>query len=255
MRSLASFIVLSLRSRLRRIVGLAAFGLLFLLAGATARVFTASEHGHVEMDALFEFGGTTLVSAILLLGWLVGRFPAIAVLVLMAGVFSDDRARGHVRLLAVRPRSVVTLYGTRVIVLMALAFVLSIIVMPAFDLLVLGEWTGDGIFALIAAQTLVYGSVTALLSTLTRADAWVALFLGILAAVWDGLRRANILDFSALPVREIVSVVLPPQGALLRIETAFATSAPIPPDALLYVVLYTALVLLIGGVSLARREI
>lgn len=255
MKAILSFVALSLRARLRRIAGLVAFGLLFLLAGATARVFTASEHGHIEMDALFEFGGTTLVSAILLLGWLVGRFPIIAVLVLMAGAFSDDRAHGHVRLLAVRPRSLVLLYGARFLALSAVAFLLGIIFMPAFDLLVLGEWSGSGIFALITAQILVYGAVTAFLSVLTRADAWLALFLGILALVWDGLRRASYFDYSAAPVREVVSVVLPPQGALVRIENAFAASAPVPSDALLYIGLYAMLVLLIAGATLVRREI
>ena len=42
---------------------------------------------------------------ILLIGWLVGRFPMIAALVLMQGAFSSDRAAGYARLYAVRPRS------------------------------------------------------------------------------------------------------------------------------------------------------
>jgi hypothetical protein len=127
--------------------------------------------------------------------------------------------------------------------------------MPAFDLLVLGEWSGNTIFALITSQILIYAAVTALLSVLTRADAWIALFLGILSIVWDALRRASFFEYAATPVRETVSVLLPPQGALLRIESAFATAAAVPWDALLYIALYAALALVVAGVALARREI
>jgi hypothetical protein len=255
MRALIAFVGLSVRSRVRRIAGLAAFGLLFLLAGGTARVLTGGEHGHMELEPLFELGGTTLVSALLLLGWLVGRFPIIATLVLMAGIFSDDRAAGHARLFAVRPRSLVLLYGARFLTFALIAFAMSIVLMPAFDLLVLGEWSGNAIFALITSQIMVYAAVTALLSVLTRADAWLALFLGILGIVWDALRRTSFFEYSGAPVRETISVLLPPQGALFRIESAFATAAAVPWDALLYIVLYATLLLILAGVALARREI
>jgi hypothetical protein len=255
MKAIASFIALTLRSRARRIVGLAAFGAVFLAAGATARIFTGDEHGHVELDQLFALGGTTLVSALLLLGWLVGRFPLIAALVLTAGIFSHDRATGHARLYAVRPRSLLLLYGARFVVLCSVAFVMSAVLMPLFDVAVLGEWSQPSIFALIAAQVIVFGTLTALLSTVTRADAWIALFLGGTAIVWDALNRVDAIATLPAAVRETVSVLLPPQGAMLRIETAFAMMQPVPRDALLYVVLYGALVILVAGVILDRREL
>jgi hypothetical protein len=255
MSALSSFLLLSVRTRLRRILGLGAFGVVFLAAGATARAFTGSAHGHVELERLFELGGTTLVSALLLLGWLIGRFPMIAVLVLMSGVFSDDRERGHARLYAVRPGSMILLYGARMLMLALIAFAMSVILIPAFDLLILNEWSGAGMFALIAAQILVYGSITALLSVATRADAWIALFLGLLATVWYALRRMDFFQSAAPFIRETVSVLLPPQGALVRVEAAFATARPVPPDALLYIALYSLLVMILAGVALARREI
>jgi hypothetical protein len=250
-----SFLVLTLRSRARRVFGLLAFGVIFLAAGATARIFTGDEHGHVELEQLFALGGTTLVSALLLLGWLVGRFPLIAALVLMAGVFSHDRAAGHARLYAVRPRSMVLLYGARFVLLCLVAFALSAVLMPLFDVIVLGEWSQPAIFVLIAAQVVVFGALTALLSTVTRADAWVALFLGVTAIVWEALRRVDV--FATLPaaLRETMSVLLPPQGAMTRIETAFAMMQPVPWDAFLYVVLYGAFMLLVAGLVLERREI
>jgi hypothetical protein len=255
MRGLGSFLRLTLRSRARRVLGLAAFGCLFLVAGATARVFTHAGHGHVEMDRLFELGGVTLVSGLLILGWLIGRFPLIATLVLMAGVFSADRHAGHARLYAVRPLSLLTLYAARFGLLAVVAFIMSALIMPAFDFLVLGEWGGPTIFALIAAQIIVFGVLTALLSVFTRTDAWLALFLGVAAIVWDGLRRIDY--FVGIPpgVRETASVLLPPQGALMRIETAFGSMLPVPWDAFLYILIYGALVLLLAGVALTRRTL
>lgn len=255
MNALGPFVALSIRSRARRMIGLAAFALLFLAAGATARVFTGSEHGHVELERLFELGGTTLVSALLLLGWLIGRFPMIATLVLMSGVFSDDRERGYARLYAVRPRSMILLYGARVLIYALIAFGMSAILIPGFDLLILNEWTGASVFALIAAQILVYGSLTALLSVATRADAWFALFLGLLATVWYALRRMDFFQSTPPAIRETVSVLLPPQGALLRVEGAFAAAQPVPADAMLYIAIYSLLILIIAGVALARRDL
>jgi hypothetical protein len=255
MRALLPFLVLTLRSRARRILGLAAFGMIFLAAGATARIFTGDEHGHVELDQLFALGGTTLVSALLLLGWLIGRFPLIAALVLMAGIFSGDRADGYTRLYAVRPRSMVLLYGARFVLLALVAFLLSAVLMPLFDVIVLGEWSQPALFTLIAAQVIVFGTLTALLSTVTRADAWIALFLGITALVWDALRRIDFVQAAPSALRETVSVMLPPQGALMRIEMAFATMQPVPWDAFIYIVLYGALVLLVTGIVLNRRSI
>lgn len=255
MRALLSFLALSLRTRTRRLVGLAAFGIVFLIAAATARIFTAGDEGHLELEQLFQIGGATLVSALLLVGWLIGRFPLIATLVLLSGVFSADRAAGHVRLYAVRPRSLLLLYGAQVLLYAAIAFILSAILLPAFDLLILGEWSSRGVFALILAQIMVYGSLTALLSVITRADAWVALFLGVLAIVWDALRRADFFQASAPAIRETVSVLLPPQGALMRVESAFAAAQPVPMDAMLYIALYAALALVLAGVVLSRREI
>jgi hypothetical protein len=255
MKGLGSFLLLTLRSSRRRILGLTAFGLLFLAAGATARIFTDTDHGHVEMDRLFELGGVTLVSGILIMGWLIGRFPLIATLVLMAGVFSADRHAGHARLYAARPVSLVLLYSARVLLLGLVAFVMSALLLPAFDLLVLGGWGGPTVMVLIASQIIVFGVLTALLSVFTRADAWVALFLGILAIVWDGLRRIDYFVGMPAFVRETTSVLLPPQGALIRIEFAFAGMQRVPWDAFLYIVIYGALLMILTGVALARRSL
>jgi hypothetical protein len=247
-------IELLLRARARRLIGLVAFAALFVLAGVAARVF-AGHDGHVEAERLFLIGGYPLVSVLLLLGWLIARFPMIAVLVLLAGVISEDRTTGFARLLHVRPRSRLAHYGVRVLVFATVAFMLSAVLVPLFDMLIIGRWTGGAAFVVIAAHVLVYGSLTVLLSIFTRADAWIALFLGLFAIVWQALRAGDVLVGTPPGIREFVSFVLPPQGALGALELAFAERMPIPWEAFGFVVAYSALLLVITGLLLERREI
>jgi hypothetical protein len=247
-------LALLLRAGSRRLIGLSAFALLFLLAGAAARVFAGHE-GHVEAERLLLIGGYPLVSMLLLAGWLIARFPMIAALVLLAGVVSDDRTSGLARLLRVRPRSPLAHYALRALVFGSIAFLMSAVLVPAFDALILGRWTGGAAFVVIAAHVLVYGSLTAVLSVFTRADAWVALFLGFFAIVWHALRTADALAHTPPGIREVITFVLPPQGALAALETAFAEMLPVPWEAFAFVVAYSALLLVIGGMFLGQREI
>jgi hypothetical protein len=55
--------------------------------------------------------------------------------------------------------------------------------------------------------------------------------------------------------RQFLSLVLPPHGALLALETAFAGAQPVPWTALLDAALYGLVVLLVGGLTLGRREV
>src|SRR6185369_3466729 len=88
---------LALVERKAQIVGLLAFAVVFIAAGLTARALVGQE-GHVEIGELFLVGGYPVVSALLLLGWLLGRYPLIATLVLFAGVYSSDRREGFARM-------------------------------------------------------------------------------------------------------------------------------------------------------------
>src|SRR5215475_9295831 len=136
---------LALVERKSQIVGLLAFAVLFVAAGLTARALVGQE-GHVEIGELFLVGGYPVVSALLLLGWLLGRYPLIATLVLFAGIFSSDRAEGYARMYSVRPVSFLRLYGYRVLVYLALAFLLSAVLLPLFDVIMLGKWAGPATF-------------------------------------------------------------------------------------------------------------
>jgi hypothetical protein len=249
----ARLAVLDLLARRRRILALLTFAALFLAAAATAA--TLGRNGdHVEMDALYQLGGYPLISGLLLVGWLLGRFPLAATLVLMSGVVSADRETGHARLLGARPLSPLLLYGVRAAVLAGLAFLLSALLMPLFDLIMLGEWAGPATLVLILAHVLVWGGLTALLSVLTRLDAWLALLLALLAMVWAALAGAGMLPL-APPLVEAVAFVLPPQGPLFALEAAFADVAPIPWGAFWYAAGYGLVAFLLAGLLLARREV
>jgi hypothetical protein len=243
--------VLALR---RRLFALAGLGAVFLLAGAAAALFLRDEHGDVHIDTLFLVGGYPAASALLLLGWVLGRLPLIAVLILMGGLISGDRDSGLARLIAVRPVPPVVVYATRFALLAALAFAICAVVMPAFDVLMLGEWAGPATLVLILAYILAYGGLVAFLSAWTRGDAWLALLLAILAIVWAAFDRAATLPL-APGLASLVGFLLPPQPALFQLEAAFADLEPIPWDAFGYAAGYGVFFLVLAAVSVARREV
>lgn len=245
---------LVLAERGRRLVGLILFAILFIASAVVARVLTGQE-GHVEIGELLRMGGYPAISALLLLGWLLGRYPLIATVILMAGLFSGDRAAGFARVYAVRPVSFVRLYGIRFLILLSIAFVLSAVLLPLFDVVMLGEWAGPATFVVIGCYVLVYGALVALLSVFTRGEAWIALGLAVTAMIWDALRRGNVLDEAPPGVREAVSFVLPPQGPLFRIEDAFAQVQPIPWIDVGYVAGYAFVLMVAAAVFIGDREL
>lgn len=247
-------IALFLRTRLRRVFALIAFATLFVAAGLAARAMVGTQDGHVEVGQLFVVGGYPLVSTLLLLGWMLGRYPLIATLVLFAGIVSDDRMNGMSRLYGVRPTSLAGIYVTRFFLSAAIVFVLSAVLLPLFDLMLLGEWAGPATLILIISYIAVYGSLAFFLSIWIRGEIWVTLALSLAAMVWDALSRAGKLGGAAPGIREVLSVVLPPQGALFQLESAFGAVQPIPWGSFFFVMVY-ALILFIGSiVSLRIRE-
>lgn len=256
MRSLAAAFRLAgleLLARRRRILALLITAALFLAAGATAAAI-GREDGHVEFDRLFQVGGYPLISGMLLAGWLIGRFPMIAALVLMAGIIADDRDDSRARLLAVRPVHPALVYGARFVVLGLAAFLLAAILLPLYDLLMLGEWAGPATLVLALAHVLIWGGLTTLLSVFTRVDAWVALILGLLALVWSSLIAADMMPL-APPLADAVAFVLPPQRAILALEGAFANVQPIPWDAFWFCAGYGAVGVLLAAALVGRREV
>lgn len=253
-RSAATLAGLTLRSRRRRLLALVAFACLFLAAALTGRVLATGPEGGVEVGQLFVVGGYPLVSALLLLGWVLGRFPLIATLVLLAGLVSDDRRDGFIRVYAVRPTSLVKIYALRALVLGGAAFLLSLALMPLFDLIMLGKVAGFAYVPLILAYVVAYGGLTVLLSVWARGDAWIALLVAIFALVWNALLTAGALTGAPPGITQVITFLAPPQSQFLRLEGAFANIQPIPWGAFFFVSAYGVLALILAGVSLVSRE-
>lgn len=253
MRGLA-LVRLDLVAMRRRLLLLLAFAAVLLLSAVAARLLSSSPD-HVELDRIFELGGPTLASAFLLLGWLVGRFPLVATLVLLAGVFSQDRASGLARLYLTRPVPPLAVWGTKTVARCLAAFVCSAVVMPVFDLILLGQWAGPATLVLAAAWVIAFGGLVAFLSVWTRADSWIALLLGILAMTWYSLRSAGMLDAVPVGGRQFVTLVLPPHGALFALESAFGQIQPIPWTALGDACIYGFTLFVLAALLLRTREI
>jgi hypothetical protein len=245
---------LVLVERGRRIAGLLAFAALFIIAGMAARAIAGRE-GHVEMSELLGLGNYPLMSALVVMAWLLSRFPLIATLVLLTGIVSADRTRGYTRIYAVRPASLLAIYGPRTIALIAIAFGISAILLPLVDVIVAGQWAGPTTLVVSACYVIVYSGVVVLLSVFFRSEGWIALSLAISAMLWDALRRSGFLAESPPGVREVVSFILPPQGPLFRIETAYAELQPMPWTDVAYVIGYGLVLLLAAAVFVGDREV
>ncbi|HSM35057.1 MAG TPA: hypothetical protein VK837_01555 [Longimicrobiales bacterium] len=252
MNGLVRLSLAELRSRLL-LVG--AVGLLFL-GGAAATASIAGGGADPGLDELFRRGGYPLVSAVLLMGWSVGRFPIFAALVL-GSVVGWGGGGGWARMAHARSRSPAAVYAVRWALCLTIAFAAAAIVLPLFDLLVLGTWAGAATFVLAGAAVLVYGALAAFLSAWLRADA--ALAIGALLAggahVWHSALRSGAADTVPRGVRSFLTFVLPPQGALYQLENAFAGVAPIPWASFGYAAGYAALFVAFLGISILLREI
>ena len=251
---LLALVPLALRAMRRRLLLLCAFAALLLAFAGSGRLLSGGAD-HVELDPIFQLGGATLASAFLLSGWIIGRLPLIMTLVLLAGIFSQDRDTGTARLYYARPVAPLAVYGTRFLVLAFLAFAFCAVIMPLFDLILLSQWAGPATFVLVAANVIAYGTVVAVLSVWTRADAWITLLLAMLAIAWHGLRAGGLLDAVPVGGRDFVTVLLPPHGPLLALENAFGQLSPIPWGAVLNVCVYGLTMLVIAAFALGRREV
>jgi len=239
-----------------RLLLVGAAGLLFL-AGAAVTSATAGGGADPGMDEVFRLGGYPLVSAVLLMGWTVGRFPLFAAVVLCAAVGMGGQRGGWARLAHARPLAPWRIYLLRWALLAGVAFGVSALVLPLFDLLILGTWAGPPTLVLAAAAVLAYGTLAALASAWLPRDAalGVAAILAVGAHVWHAALRSGAADAVPRGVGRFLSFVLPPQGALYALEGAFVGVEPIPWASFAYVAGYAALVGALALLSLTLREI
>src|SRR5690348_1576035 len=108
-----SLVWLEIYTRRKRILGLLAFGMLSVIGAVALRMIGVGDHGQVEPDRLMQVGGEALMAAFLLIGWSIGRYPLVIVLVLVAGLFSSDLKAGYTRIYVTTRAHILALYGLR----------------------------------------------------------------------------------------------------------------------------------------------
>jgi hypothetical protein len=186
---------------------------LVLLVGVSLVMFALEPgfHQHEGFDPVAVALGPLGVSATL--SYLAG----ISMMVLLAGLVSDDRRDGHTRLFFSHPTSPLAYYGLR----WAMAYVIAVTGAALFLVVgqivawgaLLGGWSG---LVLPLLSALVYGGLLAFFSVLLpRGDAGVV-FLLFLPTFFPQLLAVGLAGVSPT-VRQLIMLVLPPQGALQQV--------------------------------------
>jgi hypothetical protein len=165
-------------------------------------------HQHDETEFAAVEMGPLGVSATL------SYFAGISMIVLLAGFISRERREGYTRLFFSYPTSPLAYYGLRWV----LAFVVSVAGAAVFLVIgqmvawggIRGGWAG---LALPVLSALIYGGLMAFFSALLpRGDAWAA-FLLFLPTFFPQLLTLGLAGVGT-NVRQMILLLLPPQGAL-----------------------------------------
>jgi hypothetical protein len=77
----------------------------------------------------------------------------------------------------------------------------------------------------------------------------------MVATLWVALLRSDRFAGAAPGFRELITVLLPPQSALFKLESAFGAEAATPWSAFAFVVAYSAILVIAALVSLRVREL
>ena len=223
--------------RWRLVLLLALCGLLYALEPG----FHQHEGQDVEAIALGPLG----ISATL------AYLSGLAMIILLSGFISGDRREGYTRLFFSQPTSPLQYYGVR----WGVAYLVSVGTSVLFLVLgqaiawgeVRGGWSG---LILPMLTALIYGGLIAFLSAvLPRGDAWVGFLLFLptfFPQILQGL--ANASPF----VRQVVLLIIPPQGALQQLWEGLVLSR-FSYDGLVYAMAY-GLVFLAAAVLLLKVQ-
>lgn len=191
------------------LVALAA-GMFYLLEPA----FHRHETGPVAPGVAAELGPLGLAATL-------ANLAGLATVILLAGFVSTDRRRGYYRLFLSHPVHPLVLYGAKWLLALALALAAAAVFLAVGQWAAWGEWRGGAAgLGLALLSALVYGGLMAFLSTaLPRGDAWVAILLFVFTWAWLNALALGAEPFAA-PVRQAVSLLLPPQTALQDVYEA-----------------------------------
>lgn len=167
------------------------------------------QHEGLDLDAIAL--GPLGVSATL------SYFAGLSMIVLLAGFVSTDRREGYTRLYFAHPTAPLAYYAARWLVAYLISLSGAVLFLFIGQLIAWGEILG-GTAGLIlpALSALVYGGLIAFFSVLLpRGDAWAA-FLLFLPTFFPQILSLGLSR--AIPaVRQIVLLLLPPQGALQQV--------------------------------------
>jgi hypothetical protein len=177
---------------------------------------------------------------------------ALSMVLLLGGSISGDRREGYTRLFFSHPTSPIGYYGLRWALAYAISVALAFLFLVVGQVVawgsILGGWSG---LLLPALSALVYGGLVAFLSVLlNRADGWIAFLLFFPTFVPEVL---NPLDRLIPAIRQPIMMVIPPQGAFIRIWEGLLYGV-VDWAGILFAVGYGVLLLLAAGLILLVRE-
>jgi hypothetical protein len=204
-------------------------------------------HQHDETELLAVEMGPLGVSATL------SYFAGISMIVLLAGFISRERREGYTRLFFSYPTSPIAYYGLR----WGIAFLIAVLGAALFLIVgqlvawgaIRGGWSG---MALPVLSALIYGGLMAFFSALLpRGDAWAA-FLLFLPTFFPQLLTLGLAG-AGTTMRQVVLLLLPPQGALQDVWQGLLLES-FGWGAAAFAAGYGVLFLIAGGLILKVRE-
>ena len=163
----------------------------------------------------------------------LSNLAGLCTLILLGGFVSTDRRQGYYRLFFSHPTRPLAFYGLRWLLGILLALATAAVFLVVGQLLAWGQFEGGwrGLY-LAALAAVSYGGLIAVLSVvLPRGDAWAAVVLFVFTYFWGEVTAFGLVTLPRL-LREVVSLLLPPQIALgdvydglLRGEIVWGASA------------------------------
>jgi ABC-type multidrug transport system permease subunit len=184
----------------------------------------------------------------------LANLAGLAMLILLAGFVANDRRRGYYRIYFSHPVHPLAFYGLRWILSFMLALISAAVFLMVGQLVVGGALQGGGEGLLLAAlYALVYGSLIAFLSVaLPRGDSVVAIIVFVFSLIWIQVLALGAQPLTA-PLRQAITLVLPPQTALQDIYGALLAGTT-AWTAVAFVVGYAVFWLVAAALLLRLRE-
>ncbi len=185
----------------------------------------------------------------------VANLASLSMLVLLAGFISAERRRGWYRLHFSHPTSPLAYFGLKWLLALGVSLAAAAIWLPAVQLVAWGRVEGGwgGLFLALLSAT-VYGGLLALLSAVVRqGEGWVVLLLYAASLLWLGVTAGLGAEPLTPLLRDLVTLLLPPQLALQDVYQGLLAGG-VEWGAAVFVAGYGAAGLLGAGLLVRLRE-